>query len=137
MVVIRGCASSAAFWTSSWETSTILPSTPRSVITETPNTLMPQWFATITSGTVDMPTASAPRIWNILYSAGVSKVGPCVPIYTPCCTLMPFSFGYFQCFVDKLFRVGFAHVRKRGPYSIFFPCNGCSGKEVDMISDNH
>ena len=90
-VVIRGCASSAAFWTSSWETSTILPSTPRSVITETPNTLMPQWFATITSGTVDMPTASAPRIWNILYSAGVSKVGPCVPIYTPCCTLMPFS----------------------------------------------
>jgi purine-nucleoside phosphorylase len=24
-------------------------------------------------------------------AAGVSKVGPCVPIYTPCCTLIPFS----------------------------------------------
>lgn len=49
------------------------PSTPKSVMTEMPNTLMPQWLATMTSGTVDMPTASAPRIRNILYSAGVRK----------------------------------------------------------------
>ena len=76
MLVIRGCAASAAFCTSSCDTSTILPSTPRSVITETPNTLTPQWFATITSGTVDLPQASAPNIPNLLYSAGVSKVGP-------------------------------------------------------------
>ena len=79
MVVILGWASSAAFCTSSWVTSTIFPSTPKSVMTDMPNTLMPQWFATITSGTVDIPTASAPKIRNSLYSAGVSKVGPCVP----------------------------------------------------------
>ena len=40
--VILGCAASAAFCTSSCETSTILPSTPKSVITEIPNTRMPQ-----------------------------------------------------------------------------------------------
>jgi len=32
--------------------------------------------ATITSGTVLIPTVSAPIIWMYLYSAGVSKVGP-------------------------------------------------------------
>ena len=35
-------------------------------------------LAVITSGTVDMPTASAPMILKNLYSAGVSKVGPVV-----------------------------------------------------------
>ena len=66
MVVMRGCASSAAFCTSACDTSTIFPSTPKSVMTDTPNTLMPQWLATITSGTVDIPTASAPKMWNIV-----------------------------------------------------------------------
>jgi hypothetical protein len=32
----------------------------------------------ITSGVVDIPTASAPIILKYLYSAGVSKVGPLV-----------------------------------------------------------
>ena len=39
--------------------------------------------AMITSGVVDMPTASAPMILKYLYSAGVSKVGPLVERYTP------------------------------------------------------
>ena len=38
-----------------------------------------RFWAAITSGTVDIPTMSPPKIRNILYSAGVSKVGPEVP----------------------------------------------------------
>ena len=34
------------------------------------------WWATMTSGTVLIPTVSPPRMRYILYSAGVSKVGP-------------------------------------------------------------
>ena len=38
----------------------------------TPATRMPNVFATITSGTVDIPTASAPSRSSIRTSAGVS-----------------------------------------------------------------
>ena len=58
------------------------------MIIDIPNTRMLACTATITSGTVDIPTASAPTILKYLYSAGVSKVGPCVPRYTPSFTLM-------------------------------------------------
>ena len=41
-----------------------------------PSTSMPQWAATMASGTVDMPTASAPRTRAARTSAGVSYWGP-------------------------------------------------------------
>ena len=37
-----------------------------------PVTLMPMCEATMTSGTVDMPTASPPRVRSMRISAGVS-----------------------------------------------------------------
>ena len=37
-----------------------------------PNTFKPEWAATITSGTVDIPTALAPKVWKARISAGVS-----------------------------------------------------------------
>ena len=47
-----------------------------SVMIEIPSTRMPPWAATSTSGTVDMPTTSAPRPRSIRYSARVSRFGP-------------------------------------------------------------
>ncbi len=41
-----------------------------------PSTFMPLCTATMTSETVDMPTASAPIVRDIRISAGVSYVGP-------------------------------------------------------------
>lgn len=48
------------------------PGTPKSVMMLTPKVRMPQWWATMTSGTVLMPTASAPKVRYMRYSAGVS-----------------------------------------------------------------
>ena len=59
----------------------------------TPSTRMPQCRATIVSGTVDMPTASAPRMRAMRISAGVSYVGPFIHIYTPSCRGMPRAFA--------------------------------------------
>ena len=42
------------------------------VMHEMPRTRTPMWRAAITSGTVDIPTASAPIARAILISAGVS-----------------------------------------------------------------
>ena len=52
----------------------------RLVIAETAATFRPPWRARIASGTVDMPTASAPHSMpaNARISAGVSKLGPTV-----------------------------------------------------------
>ena len=47
-----------------------------SVITEIPRTSRPACTATITSGTVDMPTTSAPMPRKNRYSARVSRFGP-------------------------------------------------------------
>src|SRR4029079_15306447 len=49
----------------------------RVVIAETAATRRPQCRARITSGTVDMPTASARSVRKARISAGVSKLGPC------------------------------------------------------------
>jgi hypothetical protein len=46
------------------------------VIVEIAATFRPRKRARITSGTVDMPTASAPRMRIARISAGVSKEGP-------------------------------------------------------------
>lgn len=69
---MSGCTALAARCTSSWLTSTIFPGTPKSVMMLTPKVRMPQWWATMTSGTVLMPTASAPKVRYMRYSAGVS-----------------------------------------------------------------
>ena len=42
------------------------------VMQESPTTRTPMWRAAITSGTVDMPTASAPSVRHMRISAGVS-----------------------------------------------------------------
>jgi hypothetical protein len=47
-----------------------------SVMIEIPITRIPSCTATITSGTVDMPTTSAPIARSIRYSALVSRFGP-------------------------------------------------------------
>ncbi|MNF01254.1 hypothetical protein D3C80_2002240 [compost metagenome] len=53
------------------------------------------WRATITSGMVDIPTASAPIARTYPYSAGVSNVGPVKAAYVPTETLMLFSAAMF------------------------------------------
>ena len=45
-------------------------------MSETATTFMPACRARIVSGTVDMPTASAPSVRAARISAGVSKLGP-------------------------------------------------------------
>jgi hypothetical protein len=56
-----------------------------SLTIEHPSTRIPQCTATIASGTVDMPTASAPIIRRNRYSARVSKFGPNTATNTPLC----------------------------------------------------
>src|SRR2546430_8540190 len=47
-----------------------------SVTIDTPSTRIPMWRAAITSGTVLIPTTSAPMPRNMRYSARVSRLGP-------------------------------------------------------------
>jgi len=77
-VVIRSSVLPAASRTDWWVVNSILPSIPRSVIMLTAKHGIFICRAIITSGVVDIPTASAPMILKYLYSAGVSKVGPLV-----------------------------------------------------------
>ena len=60
----------------SWLNGSSLMPAPRLVMTESAATFMPAWRARITSGTVDMPTASAPSAAAARISAGVSNCGP-------------------------------------------------------------
>ena len=69
--------------TSAWLIGALESPDARFVMQLTPTTRMPIARATITSGTVDMPTASAPSAASIRTSAGVSYVGPRSPAYTP------------------------------------------------------
>ena len=59
------------------------------VISEIASTRMPAWRAMIVSGTVLMPTASAPRTFSMRISAGVSNCGPSTQANTPSCSRMP------------------------------------------------
>ena len=54
-----------------------------------------------------------PEIAKSESSAGVSKVGPCVPIYTPCCTLIPFSLAISSALSISLWS-SFTHIRETG-----------------------
>ena len=74
--VICGSALFAAAIISSKLTSLIFPSMPRSVMIEIAKHGIFICRATITSGIVDIPTASAPIMRRNLYSAGVSRLGP-------------------------------------------------------------
>ena len=69
-----------------WES--FLSNTPAAmfVIQETATVFILQWCAIIASGTVDMPTASAPNTLNALISAGDSNAGPFMYAYTPSLT---------------------------------------------------
>src|SRR5207248_8334038 len=62
---------------------------PRLVMTESAATLSPKRRPRITSGTVDMPTASAPSRCAMRISAGVSKLGPEDHIYVPSRSAIP------------------------------------------------
>src|SRR6185437_3462488 len=55
----------------------------RSVMIDRPRTRMPPCTATSTSGTVDIPTTSAPMSRRNRYSARVSRFGPATHAYTP------------------------------------------------------
>ena len=57
----------------------IFPGTPKSVMMETAKTGISICRATITSGTVDIPTVSAPILRTYKYSAGVYNEGPVNP----------------------------------------------------------
>ena len=60
----------------SWLIASSLRPAAMLVIVEIAATLRPRNRARITSGTVDMPTASAPSVRMARISAGVSKEGP-------------------------------------------------------------
>ena len=68
--------SAAAARVFSWESSSSPSPSARFVMQETAATRRPQWAATIASGTVDIPTASAPSVRKARISAGVSNDGP-------------------------------------------------------------
>ena len=76
---ILGKASDDASSTSSWLKGFLLIPEAKLLIHERPMVFMPNAFATIASGIVDIPTASAPNLANALISAGVSNAGPDKP----------------------------------------------------------
>src|SRR4030066_859969 len=59
------------------------------VIMDTASTLIPRYLDIITSGTVDMQTASAPSVLSMRISAGVSYEGPETAARMPVCSIMP------------------------------------------------
>ena len=69
--------------TSSWVSSRGCKPAARFAMQEIPATRSPAARARTASGTVDMPTASAPRLRSSRTSAGVSYVGPVTAAYTP------------------------------------------------------
>ena len=56
-----------------------------------PSTRIPVCRAAMTSSHTLMATVSAPQARKARISAGVSKLGPSSPRYTPSCTRMPSS----------------------------------------------
>ena len=68
----RVAVSSTSSWFNGWDS---IPAA-MFVMHEIPSTSTPMWRATMASGTVDMPTASAPMVLRYRTSAGVSYRGP-------------------------------------------------------------
>ena len=78
VLFMRGMVA-AATWLTSWWVSGVPPMPAAQLqMQESPATRRPSALATMASGTVYMPTASAPIERYSLISAGVSKVGPLV-----------------------------------------------------------
>ncbi len=69
----------------------------------------------ITSGTVDIPTASAPIRRKKRRSAGDSNDGPERQIYTPCFRSIPDSSATLRAVSARYRVVGFAHIREPLP----------------------
>ena len=98
-----------------------------SVMIEMPMTRMPSCTATITSGTVDMPTTSAPIARSIRYSARVSRLGPVTATYTPSRSMMPSSSAAFRASARSSGSYGADMSGKRGPRrSSLGPTSGLS-----------
>ena len=76
MVRSLASASLATAMISSMRTGCKASGRHMSVTIENPRTFMPAWTATRTSGTVDIPTTSAPMPRRKRYSARVSRFGP-------------------------------------------------------------
>ena len=72
-------AREAASRTSACETGFRLVPAAALVMSESATTRSPSRRAAMASGTVDIPTASAPSLRSISDSAGVSYVGPATP----------------------------------------------------------
>ena len=87
------------------------------VMTDRASSGIPQWAAVRASVTVDMPTASAPRMRAARISAGVSNWGPVKNLYTPSWTRMPVPAAQSRA----SFRSSGVYIRetskKRGPNS--------------------
>src|SRR5690606_5751937 len=98
-----------------------------SVMVLTPSTRMPMWRATITSGTVLMPTASTPIERSIRYSARVSRLGPATAAYTPRRNGMPSASAAAAVALPRAASYGADMSGKRGPRSSRFgPISGLS-----------
>ena len=97
---------------------------------------IPLCTATITSGTVDMPTTSAPIIRKKRYSARVSRLGPVTATITPRCTasfLVAISANG-----NQLRSVGVAHIGKARAEPIIVDAHErIIAHEVDLIVDDH
>src|ERR1041384_3669622 len=76
ILVSLGSALLAAAMTSASVTGFSVSGKHSSVMIEQPRTRIPIWIATMSSGTVDMPTASPPIPLRKRYSARVSRFGP-------------------------------------------------------------
>lgn len=97
--------------TSLWDNSVEDRPAALLVIKDIPSIFIPQCLATIASGTVDIPAASAPRMAMPLISAGVSYWGPLKNSrhlhLRECCVLLP-SFWQPQCILC----IYFCHILK-------------------------
>ena len=99
---------------------------------------MPMCRAASTSGTVDMPTVSAPSVRSMRISAGVSNAGPSQAAYTPSPRSRP---SLLCCCLRRraqlrVVRVG--HVGEAGPEALVVRADeGRLRLEVEMVGDEH
>lgn len=135
--VMSGCTELPISCTSSWLTSTIFSGTPRSVTIEIPKQRMPAWLATITSGTVLMPTASPQWCGNSDIRQGFQRLVCRANIHTFYHFYIVFS-SYCFCFSNQFFRICFAHVGEaRCPIQANFVHATDAQEKIDVIGNNH
>ena len=94
---------------------------------DTPSTRIPRCTAAITSGTVLIPTTSAPNPRSMRYSARVSRLGPATATYTPSRSTMRSSSATRRASARSRSSYGCDMSGKRGPsVSSFGPTSGLS-----------